>query len=72
MKTIILALQIILSIALIGLIIIQSKGVGLSGPFGGRLGTYSTKRGVEKAVSNLTIIVAVLFFFSSLAQLWIK
>lgn len=63
-------IQIILSILLIGLIIIQSKGSGL-GPLGGKVGVYSTKRGIEKLFFNLTIILSTLFFISSLVQLLI-
>lgn len=63
-------IQIILSILLVGLIIIQSKGSGL-GPLGGNIGVYSTKRGIEKLFFNLTIILSTLFFISSLVQLLI-
>ncbi len=62
--------QIILGVFLIVLILIQAKGVGLGTPFGAGLwATYSTKRGVEKAVFNLTIALAFFFFLSSLALL---
>jgi len=62
--------QIILGVILIILVLIQAKGVGLGTPFGGALLTaYSTKRGVEKVVFNLTIVLAILFLLSSLALL---
>lgn len=64
-----MAIQIILSIAIIALILIQAKGTGLGRAFGGMGGSYSTRRGVEKTVFFLTIIVAVLFFLSSAVQL---
>lgn len=62
----ILILQIILGLLTIGLIILQSKGTGLGSTFGGDMGFYGTKRGAEKMIFILTIIVAVLFFISSL------
>jgi len=68
MKLFLNILQIILSIFLIALILLQPKGTGL-GSFGGSLGVYSTKRGVEKAVFILTILIAFLFFLSSFFQL---
>jgi len=68
-KILLLVTQIVISLILIALILIQTKGVGLSSPFGGKLGTYSTKRGVESLIFKLTILVAILFFVSSLAQL---
>lgn len=59
-------LQIILGLALVGLIIIQSKGTGLGSTFGGDLGFYGTKRGAEKMLFILTIVIAILFFLVSL------
>lgn len=69
-KTIFLIFQIIFAVLLSGLILLQAKGSGLGNPLG-KLNLYSTKRGVEKLIFNLTIAVAVLFFLSSLAQLLI-
>jgi preprotein translocase subunit SecG len=68
-ENILLIFQIILGIALTGLILIQSKGMGLGAAFGSRIGQYSTRRGVEKTVFSLTIILAVLFFLVSVLQL---
>ncbi|MBI5467252.1 MAG: preprotein translocase subunit SecG [Candidatus Kerfeldbacteria bacterium] len=54
--------QIVLSVLLIVLILIQSKGVGLGGVFGGDGNIYRTKRGAERIIFIVTIVVAVLFF----------
>ncbi|MBI3573207.1 MAG: preprotein translocase subunit SecG [Candidatus Kerfeldbacteria bacterium] len=54
--------QLVLSIFLIGLILIQSKGSGLSGVFGGEGNVYRTKRGAEKVIFIGTVAIAVLFF----------
>ena len=54
--------QIALSAILVLLILIQSKGSGLSGVFGGEGNVYRTKRGAERVVFMSTIVVAVLFF----------
>lgn len=70
-KSFLLGLQILLGIVLSGLILIQGKGAGLGASFGGTFATYSTKRGVEKIVFNLTIFLAIFFFLSSIAQLLI-
>ena len=54
---------IILSIALVAAILLQSKGAGLGGLFGGEAGSvYSTRRGAEKYLFNATIGLAVAFF----------
>lgn len=54
--------QIVLSVVLIALILVQSKGTGLSSVFGGEGNVYRTKRGAEKIIFIVTIVVAVLFF----------
>ena len=69
MKIFLLVIQIILSLLLAFLILLQGKGSGLDRPFFGGIGVYSTRRGVEKVVFYATIAVAVLFFLSSIAQL---
>jgi protein translocase SecG subunit len=67
MHNAILITEIVLGIALVGLIIMQSKGTGLGSTFGGDMGFYGTKRGAEKMLFVLTIVVATLFLLTSLA-----
>lgn len=59
-------IQIILSITLIVLVLLQSKGAGLGGIFGGDGGVYRTKRGVEKTFHQATIVLSILFFVLAL------
>lgn len=42
-------------------ILLQQKGQGLSGAFGGEGGFYRTKRGLEKTLLIVTVTLAVLF-----------
>jgi protein translocase SecG subunit len=58
--------EIVLGIALVILVVMQSKGTGLGSTFGGDMGFYGTKRGAEKMLFVLTIIVATLFLLSAL------
>jgi len=58
--------QIILSVALIALVVLQSKGGGLSRMFGGESGVYKTRRGFEKTLFNVTVGVILVFFVFSL------
>lgn len=58
--------QVLISLGLIGLILIQTKGSGLGSTFGGEAGFYKTKRGFEKLLFYVTIIFAVLFLVSSI------
>ena len=54
---------IILSVALVTAILLQSKGAGLGGLFGGEAGsTYKTRRGAEKYLFNATIGLSFAFF----------
>jgi preprotein translocase subunit SecG len=60
--------QIIVSIALIASILLQSRGTGLSGTFGGDSAVYRSRRGVERRLWQFTIILLVLFVLFSLAS----
>ena len=59
--------QMIISVALIAIILVQAKGSGgLGGIFGGEGGVYHTRRGVERTLFNVTVGLAVAFFFVSI------
>jgi preprotein translocase subunit SecG len=53
--------QIITAIALMVAILLQARGVGLSGAFGGDSSVYRSRRGVERRLYQFTIAIAVLF-----------
>jgi preprotein translocase subunit SecG len=59
-------IQIIVSIALIVVILVQAKGSGLGGIFGGDSSIYKTRRGVEKTIFQATVALAVVFFAVSI------
>ncbi len=59
--------QILVSIALIIAILLQARGVGLSGTFGGDSAVYRSRRGVERRLWQFTIILLVLFIVFCLA-----
>lgn len=54
--------QTIVSILLILSILLQQRGAGLGGIFGGEGNIYRTKRGVEKGLFVATIILVIIFF----------
>ena len=68
MKNILLVVQIIISVSLITLILLQAKGSGLGSAFGADAGFYRSRRGVEKLFVYLTVILVVLFFLVSALQ----
>ena len=53
--------QIVLSVALILTILLQVRGGGLGGIFGQADTVFRTKRGVERTLFQLTIVLVVLF-----------
>ncbi len=61
--------QIVLSIALILAILLQVRGGGLGGIFGQPDTVFRTKRGVEKTLFQLTIVLVVLFILVSILTL---
>ena len=61
--------QIILAIALILAILFQVRGGGLGGIFGQPSSVFRTKRGVEKTLFQITIVLVVLFIAISIVML---
>ena len=60
--------QILVSIVLTLVILFQVKGTGLGGVFGGQASVYRTRRGIEKTLFQLTIVLAVLFVVISIVS----
>ncbi len=58
--------QIIVAILLMVAILMQNRGAGLGGVFGGSGGVYLTKRGLEKKLFIATIVLAAIFILLSL------
>lgn len=54
-------IQIVVSILLIVSILMQNRGSGLGGVFGGSGDVYRTKRGAEKILFVATIILIIIF-----------
>jgi preprotein translocase subunit SecG len=71
MKNILYLSQIIISILLIITILLQQRGGGLGSAFGGETTIYRTKRGAEKFIFRLTIILSILFLATALANIFI-
>jgi len=61
MPTFLLIAQILVAVALIGVIMLQIKGGGLGGIFGQPDSVYRTRRGVEKSLFQLTVALTVVF-----------
>ncbi len=69
MQTYLYIAQIVLAVALMLAILLQVRGGGLGGIFGQADSVYRTKRGVEKTLFQLTIVLIVLFIIISIVNL---
>ena len=59
------------AVLLIILILLQSRGASLGAGFGASGELYTTRRGLEKSIFSVTIVVAVVFVLSILSLLLI-
>ena len=67
MNPVLVAGQLIVSIALTLAILLQSRGSGLGGTFGGDSAVYRSRRGIERRLWQFTIALMVLFVLFSIA-----
>jgi protein translocase SecG subunit len=67
-------IQIILSIILIVAVLMQQSDAGTGGVFGGGDGggLHHTRRGFEKFLFLLTIVISILFALSSLVAIFVR
>lgn len=64
---------IIISVALIVFVILQSKGAGLGSLAGGDTGgVFTARRGIEKVLFWMTIGFSVLFFILAIAAVYVN
>ncbi len=59
--------QMVVGIAMIFSILLQARGTGLSGTFGGDSSVYRSRRGVERRLWQFTLLLTALFVVFSLA-----
>lgn len=69
MQTYLTIAQMVLSVGLVLVLLLQVRGGGLGGIFGQPDTVYRTKRGVEKTLFQFTIVIVVLFIAISLLML---
>lgn len=76
MITVINIVEIIISITLIAILLLQIKGEGIGGAFGSDNPVYHQRRGLEATLFNLTIVIAAIFLLfslvSALAPYWFQ
>jgi len=57
--------EIVVSVALILVIVLQARGSGFGGALGGSSSFFRTRRGAEKTLFQLTIVLVVIFILIS-------
>lgn len=72
MKNVLAIAQIVISVTIIAAILLQAKGTGLGSVLGGGGEMFRSKRGVEKILYSLTIVLCALFLVSSLLGVIVK
>lgn len=57
--------QILVSVALIVVVLLQAKGAGLGTGMGGAAQSFRTRRGLEKTLFQATIVLVIVFLAMS-------
>ncbi len=60
--------QLVISVAVGAAILLQARGTGLSATFGGESTAYRSRRGLERTLFRLTIVLATAFVVISLVS----
>jgi len=69
MQTYLNIVQIVLSVALVLAILVQVRGGGLGGIFGQADTVFRTRRGVERTLFRITLVLIVLFIIVSILSI---
>lgn len=71
LQSVLTIFQIVLAILLMVSILVQSRGASLGEVFGGSSTFYGTRRGSEKGLFTVTVVLASLFILVALVNLFI-
>ncbi len=58
--------QIVIAVAVSASILLQARGTGLSSTFGGESTAYRSRRGLERTLFRLTVVLIVVYVVISL------
>jgi len=58
--------QIVIAIAVASSILLQARGTGLSSTFGGESTAYRSRRGLERTLFRLTVVLIVVYVVISI------
>ncbi len=69
MNNFLLTLQLVVSVVLVALILLQQRGTALGSAFGQEGGFYGTLRGVQKKIFWATVVMGAIFIALAVANL---
>lgn len=72
MKAYLPFVQLIISVLLIASILLQQRGTAMGSALGQESGFYATRRGIQKKLLWLTIVLGFLFFSTALLSLYLR
>jgi len=58
--------QIVIAVAVSSSILLQARGTGLSSTFGGESTAYRSRRGLERTLFRMTVVLIVVYVFVSI------
>lgn len=64
--------QIIISVVLMIVVLLQTRGEGFTGTFGAETSVFRTRRGVEKTLFQFTIVLGVIFVLISIISVLVS
>ena len=70
MATVLEVIELASAVLLIVVILMQHRGTGIGGAFGGADMSYRSRRGVEKLLFRATILSSAVFIVSAIARLF--
>lgn len=69
LSTVLTIIQLVIAGFLVLVILLQQKGAGLGSAFGGTGSVYTSRRGVDRILFNITIVFSLVFFALALINL---
>ena len=70
-EQILILIQVTLSVLLVAVVLLQSRGASLGEAWGGSSTFYTTRRGVDRTLFIITIVLAVLFAGTAIALIFV-
>lgn len=71
MTTAIQVIQLVSAVLLIAVILLQHRGTGIGGAFGGEDMSYRSRRGIEKLLFRSTILFSAIFLVAAIVRLFV-